>query len=89
MVPVWILGLWLAFSTILNVGLRWMHGRYLVAILFGAIGGPLAYMGAEKLGAVILHGNSSYIVLSIGWAIITPVLLSIAARFDGFKESKQ
>lgn len=89
LVPVWILGLWLAFSTILNVGLRWMHGRYIVAVLFGAIGGPLAYMGAEKLGAVILHGNSSYIVLSIGWAIITPVLLSIAARFDGFKESKQ
>lgn len=89
LVPAWILGLWLAFSTILNVGLRWMRGRYVVAILFGAIGGPLAYIGAEKLGAVILHGNSSYLVLSLGWAILTPLLLSIAARFDGFAYSVQ
>ncbi|MBA3696570.1 MAG: DUF2878 domain-containing protein [Methylotenera sp.] len=84
LVPAWILGLWLDFSTTLNVSLRWMHGRYLVAILFGAIGGPLAYIGAEKLGAVILHGNPSYIVLSLGWAVITPLLLSFAVRFDGF-----
>lgn len=92
LVPAWILAMWLAFSTILNMGLRWMHGRYLVAIIFGAIGGPLAYLGAANLGAVILHGNSSYIVLSLGWAVITPVLVNIAARFDGFsvdiKESR-
>lgn len=84
LVPVWILALWLTFSTILNVSLRWMHGRYLIAVIFGAIGGPLAYIGAAKLGAVVLHGNNSYIALSLGWTIITPLLLSIAARFDGF-----
>lgn len=89
LVPAWILAMWLAFSTLLNVGLRWMRGLYIVAILFGAIGGPLAYMGAEKLGAVILHGNNSYIVLSLGWAIITPLLLAIAARFDGFAQVKE
>jgi len=92
LVPAWILAMWLAFSTLLNVGLRWMHGRYVVAIIFGAVGGPLAYIGAEKLGAVMLYGDSGYIALSLGWAIITPLLLSIAARYDGFagqiKESK-
>lgn len=92
LVPAWILAMWLAFSTILNIGLRWMHGRYMVAVIFGAIGGPLAYIGAANLGAVILHGNSSYIALSLGWAVVTPVLVNIAARFDGFsgyiKESR-
>lgn len=83
-VPVWILALWLAFSSTLNVSLRWMHNKYLVAIIIGAIGGPSAYLGAEKLGAVVLHGATSYIALSIGWAVITPLLLVIATRFDGF-----
>lgn len=89
LVPAWILAMWLAFSTILNVGLRWMHGRYMVAVVFGAIGGPLAYIGAANLGAVILHGNNSYIVLSLGWAIITPLLVSTAARLDGWAGDRQ
>jgi hypothetical protein len=83
-VPVWILALWLAFTSTLNVSLRWMHNKHLIAIIFGAVGGPLAYLGAEKLGAVILHGSISYIALSIGWAMITPLLLLISSRFDGF-----
>lgn len=82
LVPVWILGLWLAFATILNAGLRWLHGRYILAAVLGAISGPLAYIGAEKLGAVTLHGVNSYIVLSLGWAILTPLLIGIAARHD-------
>lgn len=84
LVPAWILGLWLAFATLLNGSLRWMHGRYLTGALFGAIGGPLAYAGAEKIGAVMITGRNSYIALSLGWAIITPLLLGVAARYDGF-----
>ncbi|MGQ0442310.1 MAG: DUF2878 domain-containing protein [Methylophilaceae bacterium] len=84
-IPVWILALWLAFSTTLNVSLRWMRGRWLIAILFGLIGGPLAYLGAEKLGAVIINnGFISYATLAIGWAILTPLLIFIAQKFDGF-----
>lgn len=85
-VPVWILALWAEFATILNVSLRWMHKRWLIAIIFGAIGGPLAYMGAAGLGAVTLNMQpASYIALSVGWAILTPLLLRISAKFDGFK----
>ena len=85
-VPAWILALWAVFVTTLNVSLRWMRGKWLVAILFGAIGGPLAYIGAEKLGAVTL-GNLpwSYVALSVGWAILTPLLIIISQKFDGFK----
>lgn len=86
LVPVWILALWLAFTTTLNVSLRWMQGKGLVAALFGLIGGPLAYMGAEKLGAISFnHIFLQYVVLGLGWAIITPLLLKISQRFDGFK----
>jgi len=86
-VPVWILGLWLGFSTILNVSLRWMRNQHLVAILFGFVGGPLAYLSAEKLGAVVMLSNNSYVALALGWAIMTPTLLFISKRFDGFEQS--
>ncbi len=87
LVPVWILALWAEFVTVLNVSLRWMRGRRLIAVLFGAIGGPLAYMGAEKLGAVTLnHLPVSYIALSLGWAILTPLLLKLSEKFDGFSQ---
>ena len=83
--PAWILALWAEFVTILNVSLRWMRGKCLVAILFGAIGGPLAYMGAENLGAVTLNNlPMTYIALSIGWAILTPLFLVLSQKFDGF-----
>jgi hypothetical protein len=85
--PVWILALWVGFTTALNVSLRWMHGRYFIAVIFGAVGGPLAYLSAAKLGALTLQGTNTYIALSIGWAIITPLLLLISAKFDGFKDN--
>ena len=85
LVPVWIMALWLGFSTIINVSLRWMRGRHLIAVVFGAIGGPLAYIAAEKLGAVVLIGYPSYIALAIGWAVITPLLLHISIQADGFR----
>jgi hypothetical protein len=88
-VPVWILALWLAFASTLNMSLRWMRTKHLLAVTFGAIGGPLAYLGAEKLGAVILHGSQSYIPLSIGWAIITPLLVFFSTRFDGFASNSK
>lgn len=87
--PAWILALWAEFATILNVSLRWMRGRTVVAILFGAIGGPLAYMGAAKLGAVTINFSPlSYVALGAGWAIITPLLLLLSEKFDGYGQSK-
>lgn len=86
MPAVWILALWAEFAMILNVSLRWMKQRWLIALLFGAIGGPLAYTGAARLGAVSIDAFPlSYVALSVGWAIITPLLLVLSEKLDGFK----
>jgi hypothetical protein len=85
LVPVWILALWLAFASTLNLSLAWMQGRYLIGALFGASGGPLAYFGAQNIGAVTLPSSASYIALSVGWAVITPALLYLAKHINGFK----
>ncbi|MBC7756569.1 MAG: DUF2878 domain-containing protein [Bdellovibrio sp.] len=82
----WILALWAEFAMILNVSLRWMKKRYVIALLFGAIGGPLAYIGAARLGAVSIDALPlSYVALSVGWAIVTPLLLFLSEKLDGFK----
>ena len=83
--PYWIVLMWGLFATILNVSLRWLRGRWLIAALAGSIGGPLAYYGGHRLGA-LEFGNqrAALIALAIGWAIITPILMALATRFDGY-----
>jgi hypothetical protein len=49
--PVWILALWALFAMVLREPLRWLHKRLPLAALLGALGGPLSYAAAERLGA--------------------------------------
>ncbi|HSN04237.1 MAG TPA: DUF2878 domain-containing protein [Nitrospira sp.] len=83
--PYWIVALWGLFATLLNVSLRWMRGRWVIAVVFGAAGGPAAYYGGLRLGA-LEFGNmpAGLLALAIGWAALTPLLLSLSARFDGY-----
>jgi hypothetical protein len=73
------------FATTLNVSLRWLRSRPLLAAGLGAIGGPLAYAGGAGLGALNLETSPLSIgALGIGWALAMPLLLVAAARFDGY-----
>jgi Protein of unknown function (DUF2878) len=84
-VPVWILALWMLFATTLNVSLRWLRNRPVITALFGAIGGPMAYLAASKLGAVfIVQTPLSYIVLSVAWACMMLFLINLSKRYDGY-----
>lgn len=83
--PLWIVALWMLFATTLNVSLAWLKNRLWLAIAFGAIGGPMAYLGGEKLGALeLVEPTAALVALAIGWAVLTPALLQLARRFDGF-----
>jgi hypothetical protein len=55
-----------------------------LAILFGFIGGPVAYFAAEQLNAVQLTNHFSIYALALGWAFLTPVCLYIAQKWNGF-----
>ena len=83
--PYWIVALWGLFATLLNVSLRWMRGRWVLAALFGALGGPAAYYGGLRLGALEFGDmRAGLVALAIGWAVLTPLLLALSARFDGY-----
>jgi Protein of unknown function (DUF2878) len=82
--PPWILALWALFATTLNLSLRWLRQRWLLAALLGAVAGPLSYWAGVRLGAVqFVAPWPALIALSIGWALITPVLVNVASRYDG------
>jgi hypothetical protein len=80
--PPWMVCLWLNFAATLNVSMAWLRGRFLLAALFGAIGGPLAYYSGAKLGATeALPTSTGMLLLAIGWGIMTPLLVWLARAF--------
>jgi hypothetical protein len=82
--PYWIVAMWPLFATTLNVSMRWLHGRTLVAVVLGATAGPASYLGGAALGAVTLApGAMPLVVIGIAWALAFPGLLRLARHFDG------
>lgn len=87
LLPAWMAMLWMLFTTTLNIGLRWMRNRYWIAIVFGLIGGPMAYIGGQKLGAMnFVQPTALLVCVGIGWAIFMPSLLWLSTRFDGYTQ---
>jgi hypothetical protein len=85
--PYWIVAMWMSFATTLNMSLRWLHGRIIAAVLFGAVGGPLSYLAGARLGALeIIEYGPAIVALCLGWALATPLLVAVAKRFDGMRQ---
>lgn len=83
--PAWMVALWAAFATTLNVSLRVLHHRPVVAAALGAVAAPLAYYAGGRLGAVeFVNLGMALVVIAAGWVFLTPVLVSLAARLDGY-----
>jgi hypothetical protein len=87
--PNWILVLWALFATTLNVSLRWLQGRWVLAALIGGVAGPLSYCAGVRLGALVfVEPTQAVLALAAGWAALTPVLLLLARRNDGMSTAK-
>jgi hypothetical protein len=87
--PIWMAALWANFAGTLHFCLDWLRGRYWLASVLGAVGGPLAYYGGHRLGAMQLGGSLavSLAVIAIEWAIATPALVYLSERpgLDGLR----
>ena len=78
--PLWIIALWLSFSFTLNHSMAFLRGNYVVAAVFGLIGGPLAYWCADRLFNVIEYGTDiSVVMIGLGlcWGIVIPGIFFI------------
>jgi hypothetical protein len=82
--PVWIIALWVGFATTLNLSLGWLQGRWYWAMLFGALGGPLAYWAGMKLGGVSFPDPvAGLAVLAGGWSFLMPFASWLALKLRG------
>jgi hypothetical protein len=83
LVPFWITVMWLQFATLFHFALSWLSGRYLLSAVFGAFGGPLAFLTGERLGAAIFPYGYRYSlsILLVVWFLVLPGCVYIADRF--------
>ena len=83
--PAWILALWAAFAMTLNHSMTFLRGRPLLAAAFGAVGGPLAYLGASRgfdAVAFVEPGWPALLGLALGWGLAMPALAVLAHRWN-------
>jgi hypothetical protein len=81
--PTWLIMMWALFATTINLSMRWLKGRWVLSVFMGAVFGPLAFIGGERLGAVVfLDSTLSIITLCVGWGLLMPLLLWIAERIN-------
>jgi hypothetical protein len=83
--PLWMTALWLGFATLFATTLDWLRERYLLAAVLGAVGGPLAYVGGARLGALELHPDTLLVAVAVAaeYAVATPLLLFLSRRLTG------
>lgn len=77
---IWLLMLWLNFSFALNESLKWLQEHLLIAAIAGSFFGPLAYLAADRLGAVriAVPVSSSIVQIGAAWFAAMPVMSLIA-----------
>jgi hypothetical protein len=78
--PVWIISLWAGFALTINHSMAFFQNKLPWAVLFGLLGGPLAYYIAANIWKAVTLTASPYSVygaLALVWAIMTPLLLQI------------
>jgi hypothetical protein len=80
--PWWLLALWAQFATTFRYSLQGVLARPAAAMLFGAVGGPLAFLAGERLGAVVLATPlwPGLTRLALGWTAALALFAWTARR---------
>ena len=73
------IALWINFAASIRHSLNWIRGRYALGLLFGGIGGPLAYLAGEKMGALVIHSPFGVV---LAWIVAMPLILLLEQASD-------
>ncbi len=75
--PPAVIVMWMQFATILPYCFNWLSRRYVLSSVLGLAGGPLAFFGGERLGAVVFLPPPlpHYLFLGLLWAGAFPLLV--------------
>lgn len=83
--PLWIVTIWAAFGLTLRHSFRFLHSRPWTSAALGAIGAPLAYVGAGHGWHAVAFPRGTWpavLALGAGWAIALPTMLAAAVRIE-------
>lgn len=72
--PLWLVAIWAGFGATLRHSQAMLMKSIPVAIGTGIVGGPLAYMGGEKLERMTVHGLPGWSAVSILWGATLVIL---------------
>lgn len=88
-IPFWLAVIWGGLATLPLHSLRWMQGRHVVNIMFGGMGGPLAYWAGVKMGAAVFPQSQilSLVSLAVVWALFWPMAMHFCARIGAASPS--
>lgn len=71
MAPPWLLAMWAQFATTFRFSMRGVMAHPWRAMVFGLVGGPIAFLAGERLGAVTLARPlvPALLQLAIAWGV--------------------
>lgn len=83
--PAWIVALWVAFGATFRSSMRWLGAYPVVRVVFALVGAPVSYLGAERMGAVVIQGDraSSLAFIGLAWAFGFPLAWWLEERVRG------
>jgi hypothetical protein len=82
--PYWRVALWGLLAIALNVTMRWLKHRPLLAAVLGAVAGPASFVSGVRLGgAVFVDALPAIVTMVCTWAVLMPAAMWLSSRFDG------
>ena len=68
--PIWIVMLWVGFGALVVPAMQWLVERPRLGLPLMAIGAPLSYVSAAKLGAITIHnGAAALLFIAVTWLL--------------------
>jgi len=90
-IPLWLVCLWLLFSTTFMHSLFWLRRCLWLAAPLAAVLGPASYwFGANLTGAELRTPLlTSLAIMAGGWALLFPAGIYLAAKLDSTRMEKR
>ena len=76
----WMTALWVNFAVVLESAPLALRKQPVIAVISGALGGPLAYLAGEFLGALLMPKSWSLFAIAVEWAVAMPALFAMDRR---------
>lgn len=88
-IPLWLVGIWIGFAATFRHALAYFFARPVWAIALAAVGAPLTYVAAARLGAVALPYGPVWtaLVLLVVWTALMGMFVWITQTIVKFRHA--